>query len=117
MPGAQKPRVEHDRMNARIASIETTANLTVYEIPGSPYQLRRPLTVEIERDDAGFVVSDPGTGVFHYDPEFGSAISGFLRVFVDEYEYLRSNREHLSAALTAELDRFQQLLKPAAVPA
>jgi hypothetical protein len=104
-------------MDARLAAIETTANLTAYEIPGSPYQLRRPLTVEIERDEAGFVVSEPGTGVFHYDIDFGSAISGFLRVFVDEYEYLRGHREHLSDPLNEELDRFEHMLKPMPVPA
>jgi hypothetical protein len=93
-----------------IAAIETTATVTIYQIPGSPYPLKRPLTLEVERDDENYVVSDPSTGVFHYNSDFGAALSGFMRVFVDEFEFLKKNQSALSTPLSAELDRFYQLL-------
>jgi hypothetical protein len=92
-----------------VAPIETTATASIFQIPNSPYKLRKPLLVEIEQDDAGFVVSEPSTGVFHYDKDLGAAFSGFLRVFVNEFEYLRKQEQNLSPALTAELERFTQV--------
>ena len=92
-----------------VAPIESTATATIYQIPHSSYRLRKPLLLEIEQDQAGFVVTEPSTGVFHYDPDLGAAISGFLRVFVCEFENLSGNKGSLSASLAAELDRFQQV--------
>ena len=97
-------------MSSRIAAIETTATVTVYQIPGSQYPLKRPLTLEIERDEDRYIVSDPSTGVFHHDADLGAALSGFLRIFIKEFEFLRENEKHLSTPLSAELDRFHQLL-------
>ncbi len=87
--------------------------MAIYQIPNAPYRLKKPLLVEIERDDSGaFVVSEPGTGVFHYDPDFGMALTGFLRVLVNEFEFLRNHQPSLSAPLREEFERFQQYLEP-----
>lgn len=101
-------------MNLRVvAPIESTATLTVYQLPDAPYRLKKPLLLEIERDESGaFVVSEPTTGIFHYDSDLGKALTSFFRVFVDEFEFLRNHQAELSAALVAELDRLQQLLLP-----
>jgi hypothetical protein len=96
-------------MSTQVAAIETTATVTVYQIPDSPYQLKRPLTLEVERDGESYVVSDPGTGVFHSNPDLGAALGGFFRVFISEFEFLRNNKTELSPPLSSELDRFQQL--------
>ena len=93
-----------------VAPIASTATLTVYQLPDSQYRLKKPLLVEIERDEEGaFVVSEPGTGVFHYDRDLGTAITAFLRVFVDEYEFLLGRESELAPALKSELDRFRQI--------
>lgn len=103
-------------MSARAIAPTETATLTVYQLPESPaYQLRKPLLVEIERDEEGsFVVSEPSTGIFHYDKDLGVAVTAFLRVFVAEFEFLREHEGELSASMIAELDRMQQILVPAA---
>lgn len=90
-----------------------TASMAIYQLPNAPYRLKKPLLIEIERDESGaFIVSEPGTGVFHYGPDFGAAVTGFLRILVDEFEFLQSNQSNLSTALSAELERFRQYLEP-----
>jgi hypothetical protein len=92
---------------------EPTASMAIYQLPNAPYRLKKPLLIEIERDESGaFIVSEPGTGVFHYGPDFGAAVTGFLRILVDEFEFLESHQSSLSAALGAELERFRQYLEP-----
>jgi hypothetical protein len=87
--------------------------MAIYRLPDSPYKLKKPLLIEIERDESGaYVVSEPATGFFHYDPELGAALTGFLRTLVDEFEFLQSHQSNLSAALGAELERFRQYLEP-----
>lgn len=87
--------------------------MAIYQLPNAPYKLKKPLLIEIERDESGaFVVSEPGTGVFHYDSDFGAALTGFLRVLVNEFEFLRNNQPNLSAPLREEFERFQQYLEP-----
>jgi hypothetical protein len=98
-------------MSAHVTTIETTATATFLQIPGSPYPLKRPLTIEIEWDEGGhYVVSEPGTGIFHFADDLGTAVNGFFRVFIREFEFLRQNESDLSKPLSSELDRFQQLL-------
>ena len=83
--------------------------MNIYKLPG--YQLRRPLIIEIEHDaEAGYIVSDPSTGVHHYAQDLGDALTAFLRVFVNEFEFLRSNRNDLSSAMAAEFERFRQII-------
>jgi hypothetical protein len=87
--------------------------MAIYQLPDAPYKLKKPLLIEIERDESGaYVVTGPGTGVFHYDPDFAAALTGFLRTLVDEFEFLQNHQPNLSAALTAELERFRQYLQP-----
>jgi len=50
---------------------------------------------------------------FHYNQDFGAALSEFLRVLIDEFEFLQENQSTLSPALSAELERFRQYLEPA----
>jgi hypothetical protein len=93
---------------------EPTASMAIYRIPDAPYKLKKPLLIEIERDESGaYVVSEPATGVFHYNLDFGAAVTEFLRVLVDEFEFLQKNQSTLSPALGAELERFRQYLEPA----
>jgi hypothetical protein len=100
-------------MSAHPIPIEATASMAIYQLPNAAYRLKKPLLVEIERDESSaFVVTEPGTGVFHYDPDLGSALSGFLAVVVNEFEFLLNNQSKLSAALRQEFERFQQYLEP-----
>ncbi len=92
------------------AVIPTTATLTLLDLPETKYRLLKPIVAEIEPDDAGFVVSEQSTGVYHYDLDMSKALAGFLRAFVDEFEFLQRNEGRLSPALTAELERFRSLL-------
>ena len=92
---------------------EPTASMAIYQLPDAPYKLRKPLLIEIERDESGaYVVTEPGTGVFHYHSDFATALTGFLRTLIGEFEFLEKNQSNLSAALTAELERFRQYLQP-----
>jgi hypothetical protein len=93
---------------------EPTASMAIYRLPDAPYKLKKPLLIEIEKDESGaYVVSDPATGVFHYDHDLGVAVTGFLRVLIDEFEFLQKQEPNLSAPLQAELERFRQYLEPA----
>lgn len=88
--------------------------MAIYRLPNAAYKLKKPLLIEIERDESGaYVVTEPATGVFHYNLDFGAAVTGFLRVLVDEFEFLRNNQANLSPALGAEWERFRQYLEPA----
>ncbi len=92
--------------------LEPTARIILNELPGTSYRVRKSLLIEVERDDAGFVVSEPTTGVFHYDPNWSVALEGFVRVFINEFEFLQRNEHELSARLSAELECFRQLIEP-----
>ena len=88
--------------------------MAIYRLPDAPYKLKKPLLIEIERDESGaYVVSEPATGVFHYNLDLGAAVTEFLRVLVDEFEFLQKNQSTLSPALSAELERFRLYLEPA----
>jgi hypothetical protein len=87
--------------------------MAIYRLPDVPYKLKKPLLIEIERDESGaYVVTEPATGVFHYHQDFGAALTEFLHVLIDEFEFLRKNQANLSPALGAELERFRQYLEP-----
>jgi len=92
--------------------VPTTGMLTLLELPDTGYRLKKPIMAQVERDDAGYVVSENLTGAFHYDPDLSRAIAGFLHAFVEEFELLRRNEGNLSPALAAELERFSSLLEP-----
>ena len=96
-----------------VLSSATTATLTLLELPGTQYRLKRPIVAEVERDPAGFVVAEQSTGVFHYDPDLSQALTGFLRAFVEQFEFLQRNEEQLAPALLSDLERFRTLLEPA----
>ena len=97
----------------QVIPAEPTASMAIYRLPNAPYRLKKPLLIEIERDESGaYVVSEPATGVFHYNLDFGAALTGFLRTVVDEFEFLQRHQSNLSAALGAELERFRQYLEP-----
>jgi hypothetical protein len=89
----------------------TTATFTLLDLPGTKYRLIKPIVAEIERDSAGFVVSEQSTGVYHYDPDLSRSFAGFLQVFVDEFEFLQRNEDRLAPALSAQLERFRSLLE------
>ncbi len=96
---------------AAVANPPTTATLTLLDLPDPKYRLRKPIVAEIEPDEAGYVVSEQSTGVFHYDPDFPKAIAGFFRAFVEQFEFLLRNEANLSPALQGELERFRCLLQ------
>jgi hypothetical protein len=87
----------------------TVATITFLDLPGTAYRLRRgkALIAEIENGPAGFVVSEQSTGVFHDGRDVSRSIGGFIRAFVDQFEFLRRNKENLSSSLQAEPERFE----------
>jgi hypothetical protein len=98
-------------MHASTVTPATTATVTLYALPGTKYIPRRPLTIQLEQDEGGaFVVSEPATGVFHYDASWSTALEGFVSAFVSQFEFLSSKEGHLSLSLCAELDQFRHLI-------
>ncbi len=98
-----------------VAAPPVIATLVLQSLPHAKYRLRpgRSVVAEVEQDSAGYVVCEQSTGIFYYDPEFSRAIDGFLRALVDQFEFLRSNEQNLSPALSAELERLSSFMEPA----
>lgn len=94
------------------AALPMTATVTLLDLPHTKYRLLRPVMVEIEPDEAGYVVSEQSTGVFHYDSDMPKSLSGFLQAFTAEFEFLQRNESQLSPALVGELERFRLLVAP-----
>ena len=96
-------------------SAPTVMTMTILELPGTGYRLRKPIIAEVEHDPAGFVISEQSTGVFYYDADLSKVLSGFVKAFIEQFEFLQRNSKNLSPGLEAELERFQSLLEtPAA---
>jgi len=110
------PRIAHlkarSTMAMHAAAVPTTANITLYALPGTMYVTKRPLMVVVEQDEGGsYVVSEPHTGVFHYDEDWSAAVTGFISAFVNEYETLSAKEASLSPSMCAELDNFRHLIE------
>ena len=90
----------------------STASVILYDLPKSPYRLAKPLHVDVETDQAGFVVSEPQTGVFAYHRELGPALDAFLKLFLDNFEFLQQNEQRLAPGLGEELKVFRRILIP-----
>jgi hypothetical protein len=90
--------------------------LTLFRfLPDTGYQLKKAITLEVERDEEGsFVVSEANTGAFHYDNDLSRAVGGFVGAFIEEFELLVHNEASLSPAMNSNLDRFRMLLEPSA---
>jgi len=97
---------------AMAAAVPVTATITLLDLPGTKYSVRKAIVLEIEPDSAGFVVSEQSTGIFHYDMDLSRAFAGFVSTFVQEYEFLVSNEASLAPSLQAQLDRLRSLLEP-----
>ncbi len=92
-------------------SAPTIMTMTILELPGTHYRLRKPIVAEVEHDPAGFVISEQSTGVFYYDADLSRVITGFVKTFVEQFEFLDRNRKNLSPSLESELERFQSILE------
>src|SRR5690348_8923769 len=98
---------------AMAAVAHPTATVTLFDLPETPYRLLRAILLQIERDESGYIVSDQSTGVFYYDQDLSKVLPGFVRAFVDEFEFLRRNEAQLSPSLHSELEQFQALVAEA----
>jgi hypothetical protein len=77
--------------------------LTLFGLPNTGYHLKKAITVQVERDEGGsFVISEANTGAFHYDPDLSQALAGFVRAFVEEFEFLVQHEGSLSSALASD---------------
>jgi hypothetical protein len=91
--------------------LESTATIILSDLPGTKYRLQRQITVQMEQDECGaFVASEPTTGVFSYSPDWYIALDGFVRAFVDQFEFLAAKESNLSPALSAELEQFRHVI-------
>jgi len=88
-------------------SAPTVMTMTILELPGTSYRLRKPIVAEVEHDAAGFVIFEQSTGVFYYDADFSKVPAGFVEAFVEQFQFLQRNKHNLSPNLESELERFQ----------
>ena len=63
-------------------AVPTTATMTLMDLPGTAYRLKKPIIVSIEQDECGyFVISEQNTGVFYHDHELSALFHGiFVRI-------------------------------------
>jgi hypothetical protein len=88
-----------------------TGSFILNDLPGTPYSLRRKITLDVEQGEDGvFVVSEPTTGMFNYDAKWSNALEGFVRAFVNQFEFLSSKESNLSALMIAELEQFRRVI-------
>ncbi len=86
--------------------------VTIRDLPARHYCLLRPTVIEVERENLGYVVSHPGTGVFAYDDNLTFALDKFYAAFVEEYEFLKHNENQLSPSLKHDLETFESVIIP-----
>jgi hypothetical protein len=89
---------------------ERKCAVTIKDLPARHYCLLRPTVIEIERENLGYVVSHPDTGVFAYDEDLTFALDQFFAAFVEEYEFLKDNANQLSPSLKHDLETFENVI-------
>ena len=94
-----------------VEASEYKCTFTLEDIPERHYCLVRPMVIEIEKDGAVFVVSQPDTGAFAYDRDLSTALEGFYKVFTNQFEFMKRNAENLSPSLQNDLRIYESLLK------
>ena len=96
------------------ADIEASQFKCVFRIPDIPdrrYCLSSPMVIEVEKEDTGYVISQPDTGVFVYHADLPDALTQFYEAFIEQYEFLENNVQHLSPSLKRELHVFKKLVR------
>lgn len=95
-----------------IEAHERKCVVTIKDLPARHYCLLRPTVIEVERENLGYVVSHPDTGVFTYDADLKFALDQFFAAFIEEYEFLKANENQLSPSLKHDLETFRNLIGP-----
>ena len=93
-----------------IEARERKCAVTIKDLPARYYCLLRPMVIEVERENLGYVVSHPDTGVFAYDENLTFALDQFYAAFVEEYEFLKDNANELSPSLKHDLEAFENVM-------
>jgi len=93
-----------------IEALERKCAVTIKSLPARHYCLVRPAVIEVERENLGYVVSHPDTGVFAYDENLTSALDKFYAAFIEEYEFLKDNANQLSPSLKHDLETFENVI-------
>ena len=94
-----------------VEASELETFLSLPDIPTRHYCLKRPMNILIERDDCGYTVSQPDTAAFSYDRDLTKALDLFYSALINQYEYLKANRQNLSSSLQRDLETFESFLK------
>lgn len=97
--------------NVDVEASQFKCVLSIPDIPDRRYCLRSPMLIEVEKEDSGYVISQPDTGVFVYDADLEVALNQFYEAFVEQYEFLESNIQQLSPSLKRDLQTFESFLK------
>ena len=84
----------------------------ISDIPHRHYSLRNQMMIEVAREGPEYIVSQPETGIFAYDADLREALRRFFDSFVEQFEFLRNNFEHLSPALKRDLVTLEELIEP-----
>ena len=97
---------------ATVQASESKCALTIEDIPDRHYCLSRPIVIEVEREESGYVVAQPDTGTFAYSEDLKVAMDQFYGAFIEEYEFLRDNSNQLSPSLRHDLQTFESMIRP-----
>lgn len=94
-----------------VEASELQTFLSLPDIPTRHYCLKRPMNILIERDECGFTVSQPDTDAFSYDVDLTKALDLFYSALIDQYEFLKANRQNLSSSLQHDLETFESFIE------
>ena|ERR1035441_408453 len=103
-------RTEVSFATETIEACELTCAVTIENLPSRHYCLLRPTVIEVERENLGYIVSHPETGVFAHDKNLTAALDKFHAAFIEEYEFLKDNVNQLSPSLKHDLEVFENLI-------
>ena len=95
-----------------VEASELKCAATIEDIPDRHYCLSRPIVIEVEREESGYVIAQPDTGIFAYSEDLKVAMDQFYGAFIEEYEFLKDNANQLSPSLRHDLQTFESMIRP-----
>lgn len=90
-------------------------NCSLYWLIGSSargWKISRPVQVQVEQADGGFVMSEPRLNVYGVGETFAESVADFTSMLVDLYEELSASEDVLSSHLRQQLEVLSIVLAP-----